>query len=64
MHVLQGLRQLADVLGGAGLVKPLPGLLLQRLVHLPTGRELQDEVDPSVIIKIPEQPADVRKSES
>ena len=33
---------LLDELAGPGLVKPAALLLLQRLVHLPSSRELQD----------------------
>ena len=59
MAVDERLRHLLDVLPRLCLREPPVGLILQDLVHLPAGGELQDEVDPGLVVEVAEHPEDV-----
>ena len=59
----EGVGHLVDVLGRDALLEPALGLLLQVLVKLALGRELEDEVDPALVIEVAEQAEDVGVAE-
>ncbi len=48
MAVVKGVGQLTDVLGRARFVEAAVFLLLQQFIHLTSGGELQNEVDPEL----------------
>ena len=54
---------LVDVFSRDALLEPSLGLLLEALVELPLGRELEDEVDPALVIEVAEQAEDVGVAE-
>jgi len=59
----ESIRHLADVTSGQWLLKPPLGLLLQALVEFSLGSELQDEVDPTLVVEISKETEDIWVSE-
>ena len=59
----EGVGHLVDVLGRDALLEPTLGLLLQVLVKLALGRELEDEVDTALVVEISEETENVRVPE-
>ena len=55
-NVLTDLSHLTYELAGHGFVELPSGTLLEEFVHFASGGELQDQVDPGLIVKVAEEP--------
>ena len=63
MAVGESVGHLVDVLSRDALLEPALRLLLEVLVKLALGRELEDEVDAALVIEISEKTENVRVTE-
>lgn len=56
MAIFEGISELINIFCSALLVETAIWLLLQSFVHLASGRKLQNQVDPSLVVKVTKHP--------